>query len=547
MRILLFSILMLSFFLRIWQISQIPPSLNWDEVSHGYNAYSILKTGQDEWGVNFPKIFRAYGDYKLPVYIYLTALSEAIFGLNEFAVRFPSVLAGTLSVLFTFLLVRKLFGNGFLGILTALLVAVEPWGLFLSRIAVEANLASFLIIAGMYFLVLGAEKNCFLPVSTFFFGLSLYTYNSARIFVPLFLVCLIILHYSRAMGWARERRMAVLSGIFIFLVFFIPMVGELLSPEGQARYRWVSLLDEGAINRINQERGSSSLSQPLSRLAHNKLTYSIMALERNYLSYLSPNFLFFEGGSHYQFNVPGIGLIYPMQLPFILLGLWVLIKRRDVVSKIGLSWLLLSPIAGSLTRDSPHALRAITMLPIPQVLTALGLFEVWIWFEARKSNYPAIIKRIGMGIYFLVLFIFLGKFWFIYATNYRTDYSWAWQYGYKEMVVFLKENYGGYNKIIITKKYGEPHEFLLFWWPWDPKSFREDPNLVRYFRTDWYWVDTFDKFIFVNDWEIKENAKCLPDNKCALVTSPNNYPEGWKKIKTINFLDGKPAFEIYEF
>ena len=72
---ILLLVLLLASVLRFSVISKVPPSLNWDEVSHGYNAYSILKTGKDEWGVLLPTIFRAYGDYKLPVYIYITAIS----------------------------------------------------------------------------------------------------------------------------------------------------------------------------------------------------------------------------------------------------------------------------------------------------------------------------------------------------------------------------------------------------------------------------------------------------------------------------------------
>ncbi|MBI2009816.1 MAG: hypothetical protein HYS86_01425, partial [Candidatus Chisholmbacteria bacterium] len=34
--------------LRLSLLGQNPPGLYWDEVSLGYNAYSILKTGRDE-------------------------------------------------------------------------------------------------------------------------------------------------------------------------------------------------------------------------------------------------------------------------------------------------------------------------------------------------------------------------------------------------------------------------------------------------------------------------------------------------------------------
>ena len=110
-------VLLIAFVLRISNVDSLPPALNWDEVSHGYNAWSILKTAKDEWGKLFPIIFKAYGDFKLPVYIYVTALFEFVFGLNSWAVRLPSVLAGVGTVFFTYYLVRELFEKKVSGLL----------------------------------------------------------------------------------------------------------------------------------------------------------------------------------------------------------------------------------------------------------------------------------------------------------------------------------------------------------------------------------------------------------------------------------------------
>jgi len=88
--VLLFAIILIAFLLRVIKLSDIPASLSHDEVAIGYNAWSILKTGRDEYGVKFPLLFRSFDDYKLPGYVYLTAFSEFIFGLTPFAVRFPS-------------------------------------------------------------------------------------------------------------------------------------------------------------------------------------------------------------------------------------------------------------------------------------------------------------------------------------------------------------------------------------------------------------------------------------------------------------------------
>src|SRR3989344_7494950 len=91
---LLILVFTLAVLLRFVNLSHMPPSLSWDEVSFGYNAWSILKTGKDEYGIPFPFLFRAFDEYKQPGLVYLTVVSEAIFGLNEFAVRFPVALSG---------------------------------------------------------------------------------------------------------------------------------------------------------------------------------------------------------------------------------------------------------------------------------------------------------------------------------------------------------------------------------------------------------------------------------------------------------------------
>ena len=91
--LILIIILSLSFILRIYQINSNPPGLTWDEASLGYNAYSILKTGKDEYGSFLPITLKSFGDYKPAVYAYLSLPFIAVLGLNELAVRLPSVLS----------------------------------------------------------------------------------------------------------------------------------------------------------------------------------------------------------------------------------------------------------------------------------------------------------------------------------------------------------------------------------------------------------------------------------------------------------------------
>lgn len=533
-----------------------PPSLNWDEVSHGYNAYSILKTGRDEWGKTFPLIFRAYGDYKLPVYIYLTAISELFFGLNAFAVRFPSALAGIATIIFTYLLSKELF-NKKVAILSALFVAIEPWSLFLSSGAFEANLSLAFITAGVYFFVKGTNKPIYYLLSTISLGFSVWTYNSARVFVPIFLAFLIYAYKKEIKLALKSNRTIIHASLFIILIFLLPMFWQMMSPEGQARYGKVAIVDAGAVSEIVEARNSSKFSPTLTRVIYNRPTYFIREFFTNWASHYSGNFLFFEGGSQYQFSVPGRGLIYAINAPLLIIGVAVLLKKRDRRTAVLLGLLYFGPVASALTREAPHVLRSITMLPAPMIIAAYGGFRLFEWFKSKSSK--TIWLKVSVLVYFALLLGSFEGYLVNYFENYKREYSWSWQYGYEQVVDYAKEHYDEYDKIIVTKKYGEPHEFFLFYWPWGPQSYQNDSNLIRFNQSNWYWVDRFDKFYFVNDWDIPSEERedfmlesggsfsCTPGvQDCLLITSPDNYPKGWNKVDTINFLDDKPAFDLLE-
>ena len=128
--------------LRLYRLGEMPVSLNWDEVSWGYNAWSILKTGRDEYGRFLPLIFKAFGDYKAPVYVYLTSLSIAVFGLSEFAIRFPAAVFGALDIFLLMIFVRTLFKSfeqrDFIALSAGLWLTFSPWHYDYSHGAWEA-------------------------------------------------------------------------------------------------------------------------------------------------------------------------------------------------------------------------------------------------------------------------------------------------------------------------------------------------------------------------------------------------------------------------
>ena len=54
--ILVSLIVLIAGFFRLYQLGDVPPSPDWDETALGYNAYSISKTGKDEYGIFMPLI-----------------------------------------------------------------------------------------------------------------------------------------------------------------------------------------------------------------------------------------------------------------------------------------------------------------------------------------------------------------------------------------------------------------------------------------------------------------------------------------------------------
>lgn len=537
-------ILLVAFFLRIYRVTEIPPSLNWDEASIGYNAYSILKTGKDEWGESFPLHFKSYGEYKLPAQIYASIPGIYFFGLNEFGVRITPVVYGTLTVLLTFLLARSLFGSNEVAILTAFFLAISPWHIHLTRASFESSFSVFFVVMGMWFFVLGLKTPKILFLSVLAFAFSVYTYNSARVFAPLFLFCVSILYAKQLMLY---KKYAILSAA-LFAVLLIPFISFVLSGEGSARYKLVSITDDaGLVPRINERRGQSQMPGLLPVLIHNKVTYISFYFARNYVAHFDPRFLFVSGAPHKQHHVQGVGEMYFYQAFFVIAGLILLFYKRSKFRFLLILWLGLSFVPVAVTKDSiPHALRTLIAAPVYQLLTAYGLYYAFSWFRnrGRLVGWIFALATVVIGIWSL------GGYLHNYYTKYPYLYSRDWQYGYKQVVEFIGKHYIEYDSIVFSRHFGEPHMFTLFYLQFDPARFQSDPGLVRFTTYDWVRVLKFDKFYFPDLGDegtkytdvVKENR----GKRILFIGKEGDFPPNLNRLLTVHFLDSKTAFELVE-
>ncbi|MCL5785038.1 MAG: glycosyltransferase family 39 protein, partial [Patescibacteria group bacterium] len=214
-------IILLAAILRMVGLDHSPPHLSNDEISIAYDAYSVSQTGRDEHNHYLPLSFQSYNTYKAPLTAYLLVPGTILFGNNEYTVRLPSAILGTLTVLILGLLVWELTANINLSLLTSFTLAITPWHVHTSRMALESNIALFFLVSGIYTFYLGLHK--FKPwltvISFLLFTLSIYGYHTEWGFTPIVIGCLLVTNWKAAKNSKR-----FFFGLGAFFILITPII-----------------------------------------------------------------------------------------------------------------------------------------------------------------------------------------------------------------------------------------------------------------------------------------------------------------------------------
>ncbi len=473
--ILIFLITLLGGFLRFYKFTQNPVSLNIDEVSFGYDAYSVLKTARDQYGNFLPLTFKSTGDYKNPVVIYSMIPSIAIFGLNEFGVRFPTALISTLAIPLFFFLFRKISRNESVALIATLFLAISPWDIYFSRYASDTLIASVFIGLGVFaFLKMleGGKRWAFL--SALSFTLSAYTYHSEKLFLPLFYLIIFWIYRKKLLLLKQSvvifvLTTAVLVSPLLYLTFFGP---------GMARADMVFITNDIEFTR-NVLLNDSGVK--FSAIANIPLLFFFWA--RKYLAYFSPSFLFYSG---LQMTTPGsygLGVLYLFEVITLPFGIYSLIKGRIPQKGIISSWILLGLIPASLTNNEQHAGRTIFILPAVIILSAWGFLE-FIKLIGRISiryvKYSVIATFLILVIWDLVHALLTFG---VYFPQERDEDS---MNGTKEAVEYILQNQDKYKEVVFDPNRGivapyivnVPHIYILFYSKYDPHTYQTEVKRV---------------------------------------------------------------------
>ena len=376
--------------LRLSNLGQSPPGLNQDEAINSWNAYCLLRTGKDQTGQHWPIFYsRGIGENRTTLAFYLWMPIQAIGGLNVITTRLPSAMAGIACLLILHYVGNHLFGWP-TGLIAAAILAVNPWHLQLSRWGHEANIGptlgiaplALLLWAGLPIVKLGEKKPWGLVrggvaglVSGIVSGLVCYGYPAVRLFVPGFLVLLMLATWRQWFESLRTHNGAITAAAFAlgFGITFGPLaVRHMFDPQ------------------IGKRGQMTALWQP-----EDPILVRASRVAERYAGHFGVDWLFARGDHYDVQSPPGGGQFHWYLLPVMVVGAICCVRRvwNRLPERVLAVWVLAYPFGDSLAQhESMHALRSAPGLCALVLLAAVGIVRSSMWLYRKP---PVAMWTIG--------------------------------------------------------------------------------------------------------------------------------------------------------
>ncbi len=521
--------LILALLIRLPFYSQIPRGLNRDEAALGYNAYSLLRSGHDEFGQNWPISITSFGDQKLPGYIYALMPLIAVFNLTAFTTRLPSFLSGLIiigglgywSFLATVGTQLKLKARLTLSWLVMILVAISPWGNHFSRVAYEAHLALALFITGLCAYTLATQTKNLRPQRYWLIGaailwsLTLLTYHSYHVFIPLFLLGLGLSERKKLLE--LDRASVVVSLLIGLSTVGLLSVGGVWSAnfqknKGITPFNYQSLQLQSFVLR-DALPGENAVYE---RLLINPVTEAVVRLSQNLVQVPAGSFLFVSGTGHGDHNPGNIPNLHLFTAPFIILGLlWLWDQRKYLFSRRLALWLAASFVPSALTISPQHTIRFSPAFPALELLAALGILFL---YSHLKLTWQ---KRCFWGILGVIMAVSVLRMMTMYLSVVPKIAS------PNEKFHLLAKTIAQYeptaDQVITQSPSSSPYIWYLFESKYDPQKV----NLIQRYPADvegFVHVKQVDKlYVETIDWgDVFERGK---DMNVILIFKPSEIPE----------------------
>ncbi|KKP59975.1 MAG: hypothetical protein UR52_C0001G0055 [Candidatus Gottesmanbacteria bacterium GW2011_GWA1_34_13] len=497
---ILTGIIILTVFLIFFKLGKIPISLHGDEVGVGYNAYTLLKYGVDEYNKKFPISFRAD---VTPIIFYVTIPAIALFGLNEFSIRLPSALVGIFTTIIFYIFIKELiktfllknkssvlnqnFSFSMLALLSTLFISISPWHIQLSRIVHDAAYGLFLQLCGLtlFFKFIRNKSKLLFILSISILSLSVYAYHSPRLTTPLLIILLF---------WIFRKFISlkqIICALIIVILISVPLITDIISkPFSQSRFAGINLF-------IGLNPSNFSLID------------IIIKFILNYVQQFNPFVLFYDTSNTRYFNVCGTGLFYLTSIPFIIIGLYR-ISFIPKFRKFIYGWIIISVLPGALTSGPPNAGRIAMLFPTIDFLTAFGITHL---ISITLNNSKLSLKVVIPLIYTISFINFLNA----YFNDSITRFKQQWQYGAKQIAQYTLAQESKYDQIIITDSIKQIYIYILLYGEKNPTVIFSSQNTKR---NSYIGYASFGKYEFR---KINLNEDLIKSNT-LIIGLPEEFP-----------------------
>lgn len=350
-------------------LDRAPIFVGGDEAQFASHAESLATTGRDLNGRRWP-LFILITDplvpntssdiWYQPVLFYLLVPVFKVFPVSEWSLRLPTVLIAMLNVALMYCVGCRLFPRRRSAWFAALLLALTPAHLIMSRQALDYICPIPFTLGWLYFLLVyrDTQRIRSLVAGGLCLGLGLFSYIAAWALMPMFLVItLISLAVSRA---SPKSFFAVLGGFAAPLVLFIPWFS--LHPE----MLWQTLARYGL--------AGAGPAGPSAATVHETTTLAEQVTL--YWEYFNPSFLFFAGGSSPTQSTAQVGVFLLPVAVFLGCGLWRLLHQRTTLGLVLVAALFAAPLPIVLAlAHAPESsiARALVVLPLVALVAAHGI------------------------------------------------------------------------------------------------------------------------------------------------------------------------------
>lgn len=392
--IILILILVFFWFLLTFKITEVPPGINGDEATLGFNAALVSRTLRDENGRFLPLFVSTHDgkDWKQPITFYSTVLAFKIFGPSYFFLRAVSVVFILVSSFIIFLLFKQILGLRYA--LAGLLLFISIPSLMIQAHLALENIAPVPLISLWLLMMVKYYKSLnvkFLIFGAFFLGLSVFSYSGMRLIMPIYAVISLVFIFILN---GNVNRKAFQSAFYykLVLVIFLTILFA------------VKNIYPGAILHYNRPHVVSSYQEFFLPV----------------ISSFDLSFLFLKGDLTPYHSTGRHGIFLLASLPLFVLGLYKIAQKKNLFFYLILSGFFLTPVLFGLVGSIHRGSRILAFLPFYAVIVTLGFSVI---AEFKKKIFRNLTLVLITFLMFLNYFDFLLDYWYEYPKRVESDFA----------------------------------------------------------------------------------------------------------------------------